>query len=57
MKRFLSLSLMCLLMQSAFCFVLLQSSVSAQKAGDVAKQQEILNNESIVEMINKELFR
>jgi hypothetical protein len=55
MKRFLSLSLMCFLLQSAFCFVLLQSSVTAQKAGDIAKQQDTLNNESIVEMINKEL--
>ena len=55
MKRFLSLFLTCVLLQSAFCFVLLPGSVSAQKAGAIAKQQETLNNESIVEMINKEL--
>ena len=55
MKRFLSLSLMFLLMQTALSFVFLPDSVSAQKAGIIAKQQETLNNESIVEMINKEL--
>lgn len=55
MKRFLSLSLMFLLLQSVFSFVLLPVGVSAQKAGAIAKQQEVLNNESIVEMINKEL--
>jgi hypothetical protein len=55
MKRFLSLSLTFLLLQSALCFVSLPNSVSAQKASAVAKQQDTLNNESIVEMINKEL--
>jgi len=55
MKRFLSLSLMFLLLQTALSFVLLSGNISAQKAGAIVKQQEALNNESIVEMINKEL--
>jgi hypothetical protein len=55
MKRFLSLSLMFLLLQTALSFVLLSGNISAQKAGAIVKQQETLNNESIVEMINKEL--
>ena len=42
-------------MQTALCFVSLSGNVAAQKAGAIAKQQETLNNESIVEMINKEL--
>jgi len=54
MKRFLSLFLVCLLLESALGFVLLPDNVSAQTAAAIAKQ-ETLNNESIIEMINKEL--
>ncbi len=52
MKRFLSLSLTCILLQSAFYFVLLPTDISAQTAAAVAKKQETLNNESIIEMLN-----
>ncbi|CAN5634235.1 hypothetical protein BH24ACI2_BH24ACI2_04890 [soil metagenome] len=44
MKKFLSLSLTLLLLQSAFCFVLSPIGVSAQT-------QEILTNQKIVEMV------
>lgn len=52
MKRFLSLSLTFLLLQSAFYCALLPVDVSAQTVGAFAKQQEILNNESIIGMRN-----
>ncbi len=52
MKRFLSLLLTCILSQSAFYFVLLPTNISAQTAGAIAKQQETLNNESIIQMLN-----
>jgi len=55
MKRFISLSLTFFLVQSAFCFVLLPSYALAEKTGMISQQQEILNNKSIVEMVNKEL--
>lgn len=52
MKRFLSFSLTCVLLQSAFYFVLLPADISAQTAAAVAQKQETLNNESIIEMLN-----
>jgi hypothetical protein len=51
MKRFLSLFLTCILLQSAFYFVLLPANAAAQKAGEIVKQ-ETLNNESIIGMLN-----
>ena len=56
MKRFVSLSLIFLLLQSVFCFVSLSGgSVSAQVVGASSNRQEILNNVTIVEMKNQGL--
>lgn len=52
MKRFLSLFLTCVLLQSAFCFFMLPTNTSAQTAGAIAGRQETLNNESIIGMLN-----
>ena len=51
MKRSLSISLSCILLQNALCFVMLPNNVSAQTAAN-AQKQETLNNESIIEMLN-----
>jgi hypothetical protein len=56
MKRFVSLSLMFLLLQSVFCFASLSGgNVSAQVVGASSNRQEILNNVTIVEMKNQGL--
>jgi len=51
MKKFLSLSLTFLLLQSAFCFVLLPTDIRAQYSNPGSFQQEILTNQVIIDMV------
>jgi hypothetical protein len=51
MKKFLSLSLTILTLQSAFCFVLMPTSISAQKPTADTVKTESLTNQSIIDMV------
>ena len=51
MKKFLSLSLTFLFLQSTFCFTLLANNTSAQDLSKVPLTQETLTNQSIIDMV------
>ncbi|CAA9418313.1 MAG: hypothetical protein AVDCRST_MAG74-3070 [uncultured Pyrinomonadaceae bacterium] len=51
MKKLLSLFLTILFLQSAFCFVLLPTKVSARNTAARSFQQEILTNQSVIDMV------